>query len=521
MMTANRQNSLEYLNHFGLLQNPFPVAPDDANFYLSDTIEEIIAEIVHGVCARKGFIMLTGDVGLGKTTITRRILKILESKEVCTSLVFHTSLKDVDLLREINRDFGLSVDGDNDSEQLGDQLQRLNDFLVDQYGKGKNCAIIIDDAQNLDRSSLELVRMISNLEVDQQKVVQILLVGQTELMTTLTSRAMRQLYSRIVIRKVVRSLSHAELRSYIQFKLNTAGNQGRITLTPWAYRRLYRLSKGNFRNVNMLMDRCLYAICLGGGYQITRRTVNVAVSDLNPEKVSVRKRGFAWAASLLIPTMVALLSWGLHFQTSQESMANSPGGKNIYKVPKSSPVAQAVTVAATPSLPDSLKYARTAEPSINPAVRAFLSIYQLERFETDFQQAIKDGTLEHLALRIYGETGFQLVRLRSVPDKIRKKYGALAFSLGDNQPPMWLLFWRPQLELRRFYYDYRGEEILALQKVLRDLHFYNYKLDGIVGRRLMSAVLSFQKNSGLQMTGFPDPVTIFWVCNQQENVING
>jgi general secretion pathway protein A len=90
----------------GFEHNPFPVAPDDANFYLSSSIEEIIEEIVHGICARKGFLMLTGDVGLGKTTITRRILKILETKQVCTSLVFHTSLKDVDLLREINRDFG-------------------------------------------------------------------------------------------------------------------------------------------------------------------------------------------------------------------------------------------------------------------------------------------------------------------------------------------------------------------------------------------------------------------------------
>ena len=140
MMTAPTNQISAHLTHFGLLQNPFPVAPDDANFYLSDTIDEIIAEIVHGITARKGFIMLTGDVGLGKTTITRRVLRILESKAVHTSLVFHTSLKDVDLLREINRDFGLPVDGADGGFQLGDQLQQLNDFLVAQYGQGNNSA---------------------------------------------------------------------------------------------------------------------------------------------------------------------------------------------------------------------------------------------------------------------------------------------------------------------------------------------------------------------------------------------
>lgn len=521
MMTPQSGNkSLAYLNHFDLQQNPFPVAPDDANFYLSATIEEIIAEIVHGVCARKGFIMLTGDVGLGKTTITRRILKILESKQILSSLVFHTSLKDVDLLREINRDFGLPVDALEDGDQLGNQLQQLNDFLVEQYGQGKNCVIIIDDAQNLDRNSLELVRMISNLEVDQQKIVQILLVGQTELMVTLKSRAMRQLYSRIVIRKVVRSLSREELRSYIQFKLNTAGNQGRITLTSFAYRKLYGLTKGNFRSVNLLMDRCLYAICLGGGYRITRSIINAAFDDLNPEKDIVRKRLLVWATSIMVPMVIAIGSWTAHFQTVRNSMANDAMVVDTYKVPEKLPVI-ASTHAAAIAPRSEMTAARAETTQIDNAVSAFLSIYQLERYEAEFQKAIEMGLLESISRRIYGETGYQLIRLSSVPDKIRKQYGTLAFTLGPNQSPDWLLFWRPQVELRRFYYNYRGEEIYKLQELLSDLHFYRYKVDGIVGQRLMNAVITFQKSAGLPMTGFPDPVTLFWVCHQQENVSNG
>lgn len=520
MTTPSVNQSLAYLNHFGLQQNPFPVAPDDANFYLSATIEEIIAEIVHGVCARKGFIMLTGDVGLGKTTITRRILKILESRQILTSLVFHTSLKDVDLLREINRDFGLPVESLKDGDQLGSQLQQLNDFLVEQYGQGKNCVIIIDDAQNLDRDSLELVRMISNLEVDQQKIVQILLVGQTELMVTLKSRALRQLYSRIVIRKVVRSLNREELRSYIQFKLNTAGNQGRITLTAFAYGRLYGLSRGNFRSVNLIMDRCLYAICLGGGYRITRRTINAAFDDLNPEKNVHRKRFLVWTTSILVPLAIAIGSWAAHFHTIRNSMAHEALAADVYKVPEQLPVT-ASSADVNPSPRPVMPAVRAETSSINAAVSAFLSIYQLERYEAEFQKAIERGLLESISRRIYGETGYQLIRLSSVPDRIRKQYGALAFTLGPNQSPDWLLFWRPQLELRRFYFNYRGEEIYKLQTLLSDLHFYRYKLDGIVGRRLMNAVITFQKSAGLPMTGFPDPETLFWVCHQQERVSNG
>lgn len=521
MKTENRHDqNLTYLSHLGLTHNPFPVAPDDANFYLSNTIEEIIAEIVHGVCARKGFILLTGGVGLGKTTITRHILQILATKAVCTSLVFHTSLKDVALLKEINRDFGLTVDAAKEDGELGDHLQRLNEFLVAQYDQGVNCAIIVDDAQNLDRDSLELLRMISNLEVDQQKIVQIILVGQTELMTTMNARDMRQLYSRIVIRKIVRSLSRDELRSYILFKLNTAGNQGRITLTPSAYRRIFKLTRGNFRKVNTLMDRCLYAIGINNSHCINGRIVDAAVADIYPEKRMSGKRMLALAASILVPVAIAVSSWGLHLYTSRDLSADEKVASEHYAVPSHQALLdngkRTQTLAGTNATPK-----REVISDINPAITAFLDIYQLDQYDFEFHQAIATGDLAALAQRIYGETGYQLIELQSMPEDIRQRYGALAFSVGQNQSPTWLLFWKPQLELRRFYYAYRSSEIYELQKRLAQLQFYNYKLDGIVGNRLMNAVIRFQKQTGLPMTGFPDSVTLFWVCHQKAKVAHG
>ncbi|RZB35393.1 MAG: hypothetical protein SRB2_03191 [Desulfobacteraceae bacterium Eth-SRB2] len=135
-------------------------------------------------------------------------------------------------------------------------------FYWNKNRRGKNCAIIIDDAQNLSIKSLELVRMISNLETDQQKLVQILLVGQTELMDTLNSQKLRQLKSRIVISKEVRALTREELRNYLFFKLNMAGNRGRITFQEAAIKKIYQFTKGNLRQLNILMGRCFYVTLL-------------------------------------------------------------------------------------------------------------------------------------------------------------------------------------------------------------------------------------------------------------------
>ena len=130
-----RPEEFRYLTYFGLENNPFPIAPDVTNFYLSSEIDSIISEIVHGIMAREGFVVLTGEVGLGKTTISRFIINILDKLNVRTSLVFHTSLHDVELLREINRDFGL----EEEELLLGSQLKILNDFLLEQYKQDKNC----------------------------------------------------------------------------------------------------------------------------------------------------------------------------------------------------------------------------------------------------------------------------------------------------------------------------------------------------------------------------------------------
>ena len=502
-----------YLQQLGLERHPFPVAPDDENFYISPHIEQVIVELVHGISARKGFMVFSGDVGLGKTTITRRVLTILAAQQIRTALVFHTSLKDVDLLREINRDFGMDVEGaDVHADQCGGQLNRLYDFLMTQYRQGHNCAIIIDDAQNLDRRSLELVRMISNLETDQQKLVQILLVGQPELMDTLNTDALRQLRSRIVIRKAAQPLNRQELRNYVLFKLSLAGNQGRIAVTNAAFRSLYRRTRGNFRRLNMLMDRCLYGICRANRPAIDNDVVRLADADLHPERHLRMRRALAFAASVALPFMLVLGSWLSHLHISRSALAESVPPQIYLKVPQ--PPAESMKSPRAAAMPVAGKSGHARAVS---EVTAFLRSYQLTHYADAFERALSDGTLPLLADRIYRESGLQLIQLASLSQTNRRHYGALAVPQGPHHAPAWLILWRPSLTLNRFYYRYQGQEILRLQQLLADAGVYRNRLDGVVGTALMKAVIAFQQRHSIPLTGFPDAATVFLLCHQQED----
>ena len=277
-----------YLREFGLQRNPFPVVPDAVGFYLSPRNETIVAEVLHVIESRKGFVVITGEVGLGKTTLSRRLLSELENQGVQTALVFNTFYQGAELLSEINKDFGISTRAND----LQSQMSALNDFLLKNLALGVNCVIVIDDAQQLSIESLELLRQVSNLETDSEKLVQILLFGQPELDAKLKTHELRQLASRIALRHFVTPYSLLETSQYVQFKLAHAGGQGRLPLTASAYRLLQRLSNGNPRQINFLMDRCLYAGIAYGRDKIDRPLLAAAARDAHTtSSYSLKLRG--------------------------------------------------------------------------------------------------------------------------------------------------------------------------------------------------------------------------------------
>ncbi|MEA3435045.1 MAG: AAA family ATPase [Thermodesulfobacteriota bacterium] len=514
MKASAAYKELSYLEFLGMDYNPFPVAPDDENFYISEHIDQILAEIVHGIISRKGFMVLTGDVGLGKTTISRRILSVLEEKGIETSLCFHTSYQDVELLREINRDFGVKTA----SLLFGEQMKLLNDFLLDRNREGKNCAIIIDDAQNLNHKSLELVRMISNLEANQQKLVQILLVGQPELMDKLNSRELRQLKSRIIIKKEVLPLKLKELENYLLFKLNVSGKAGLAKIRKSALSKIQKYTRGNFRQINILMDRCLYVAFLNNTTEISGQIIKDAYIDLNPGgfRFKSRFKSRITVLSFIILLPLFLFAGFIYFTQAKTTslLKTNIIGKMITPVKELKMLPAVANAGEVPAHSQIMESDEKTE-NLPVPVADFLKAYKLSMHESLFFEALETGRFQKVAETIFNKTGYQLIRLEYIPDHVKRKYDVLSYLNAVTGKTGYFLFWKPAFTLEKFYYSLRGKEIQKLQKEMMKINLYNYHLDGIVGKKLMSAVIHFQKKMALPVTGYPDEKTIFLLCNRE------
>ncbi|MFH1847475.1 MAG: AAA family ATPase [Candidatus Omnitrophota bacterium] len=241
-----------YLDFYGLKENPFNVTSDPSFLYLSHTHKEALNHLLYGINQRKGFVEITGEVGAGKTTLCRALLNKLDERTK-TSIVFNSNLPETQLLEAIVNDFGILPA--RRSKVIF--IRQLNDFLLEQLALGNNSVLIIDEAQNLRLSTLETIRMLSNLETEKEKLLQIILVGQPQLRDKLNSPDLLQLRQRISVRFHVRALGKHEIQRYIEHRLNIAGNNNRVSFTPEAYDHIYNYTKGIPRIINIICDKAL------------------------------------------------------------------------------------------------------------------------------------------------------------------------------------------------------------------------------------------------------------------------
>jgi general secretion pathway protein A len=246
--------NLPYREHFGLKQEPFNITADPAFLYLSRSHREALAQLSYGIKARKGFVVLTGEVGTGKTTLINGLLDELDS-DTRTALIFSHIANPFDLLRYTCNEFGLRSP-QHSREDFYEYLALLNDYLYESYRSGKNCALIIDEAQNLSSEVLESVRLLSNFETSKDKLLQILLVGQPELSARLNSQELRQLKQRVTVRYHLRSLTLKECQAYISSRLQVAGGDP-LLFTPSAVEIIYACSAGIPRVINVICDGAL------------------------------------------------------------------------------------------------------------------------------------------------------------------------------------------------------------------------------------------------------------------------
>jgi general secretion pathway protein A len=266
-----------YCKFYGLKERPFNVTSDPDFFFLSTKHKEALAHLHYGVSQRKGIIVLTGEIGTGKTTICRFFINELD-KNVRTALILNPHFSEIQLLEAIVRDFGIRTNGNNRLSLV----RELNSFLLNESAAGNNVVLIIDEAQNLKPSLLEQVRLLSNLETEKEKLLQVVLVGQPELNSRLNLYELRQLRQRIMVKYHILPLEQAEIRDYINHRLKIAGLiNAEIEFSEDAINRISDFSCGTPRLINMVCDRALLAGFTLETHKIGLEIINKCLEELN------------------------------------------------------------------------------------------------------------------------------------------------------------------------------------------------------------------------------------------------
>lgn len=264
-----------YNNFFGFREGPFQLVPNPAYLFLSKSHEETMANLNYAIYQGEGFVEITGEVGTGKTTLCRAFLEKIEN-ETEAAYIFNPKLDSIQLLKTINDEFGIS----SDKNTIKDLIDVLNIFLMEKKASGKNVVLIIDEAQNLSYEVLEQLRLLSNLETNQSKLLQIIMVGQPELKDMLDSHELRQLGQRINVSSHLLPLTAKETIEYIQHRIHIASRKPGTRFTRLAFYFIYKFSRGIPRLINIVCDRSLLTAYSLDQHKITAGIVRSSIREL-------------------------------------------------------------------------------------------------------------------------------------------------------------------------------------------------------------------------------------------------
>ena len=410
-----------YTHYFQLKQSPFSIAPDPRYLFMSERHREALAHLLYGVGSGGGFVLLTGEIGAGKTTVCRCFMEQIPDN--CQlAYIFNPKLSVEELLLSICEEFRIAVAPRVAS--VKGYVDAINAHLLASHAQGKNNVLIIDEAQNLSAAVLEQLRLLTNLETSERKLLQIILIGQPELRAMLARHELEQLAQRVIARYHLGSLTAEETASYVRHRLAVAGSTAQTPFAPRLMAQIHALSKGVPRRINLLCDRALLGAYVENQAQVTRQILRRAAEEVFAEEGKpAAGRGLRWphvAGGVLAGAVVtAALAW--HF------MPRAPAIVSVAKAPAvAAPVSAPVpaTVPVPVSVPDRNAVLRQlaalwgeqlpAGDACQAGARAGLrclhsrgGIAELRVLDTPAMLALRDGQgVEQLALltRLHGET---------------------------------------------------------------------------------------------------------------------
>ena len=285
-----------YEAYFHLKEKPFSLTPDPEFLFLSESHQKALDHLLFGLESGEGFIVVAGEIGVGKTTVCRALLRRLAGR-FTTALIVNPIMTEKELLRAVLQDFG----GEDPVGTRKDCLDALNRFLLAEAEADRRPVLIVDEAQNLSPALLEQVRLLSNLETEKRKLLQIVLIGQKEIQEKLRLPFLRQLNQRITVRSQIRPLTRKETERYIDHRLAVAGGEGRDILSPGGSAAVYRRSRGVPRLINMLCDRAFLAAYLRGAGRVEAADVRRGAASLSDGGGALRRilRWLPWVAAPL------------------------------------------------------------------------------------------------------------------------------------------------------------------------------------------------------------------------------
>ena len=538
-----------YRNFYGFHESPFNLTPDPRFVFLSRNHKEAFAHLLYGINNRTGFIALTGEVGAGKTTVLRTLLGHLDADYHRTALIFNPCLSASGLLQTINQEFGIPASPSPNASSL----DSLNRFLLEQKSEGRTVVLVIDEAQNLEFPVLEQIRLISNLETDRDKLIQIVLSGQPEFVKILEKQEMRQLSQRITVQYHLRPMDFNDAVQYIHHRIAVAGGRGKVTFSQGALKRIYGYSRGLPRLINAACDRALLAGYTRETTKITSEIAALGIKDLARNgTLHPSKRVMIWAP--IFAALIAFLAAGVYLKPpdlkpfhfwerlwAKEEIVQETGkaeaeeeeieAEEVKEEKGPVPAAGGELSAAMAAELGKVSESESAQKAFN-AVAGFWKAPPVHETRQLEQIRVMQNEARERGLRLYrfsgnlgtllridcplilewvvpGASGRRFVALVSMKneraffDPLIAGNGSLSSAeLEKHWTGQGFLLWKDHLNIPiRMKPGAVGASVKRLQALLRDAGVYKNSLTGVYDDNTRSAVMQFQSAKGLRQDG--------------------